>query len=277
MAQTRFKVEDGLLVRGQANITGNTVIAGTLELQANVVTGINANGNVTPVSNNEFNLGSSNFRWLRVFANSGTFSNTVEVTGQANLYGGVHLRSHLTFDTNSHSVGNTTAMPSALHTQNTFVYNTLTVAGVSGAAYLVANSSTVLTGSNLAVNGSKISIKSDTVGIIAANTNALTISTNVNAPTTIHEFSTITGISVAKYFIYCKNLTTNETQVSEIVVMFNDVDSNVNIGEYNIMHSGAAPFVSYSAYKDDNANLVRLTAHCTHASIDITMQITTLV
>lgn len=277
MAQTRFKVEDGLLVRGQANITGNTVIGGTLALEANVVTGITANGTIAPTANNEYDLGTTNFRYRRVFANSATLSSTLEVTGQANLYGGAHLQANLSFNNNTHSFGNTTAMVAGSYSQNTFVYNTLRVAAASGDPYFVANSSSVLSGSNLSIVGSKLTLNSGAVGIIAANSTSFTISTNSGAPTTIHEFLTTSGIRVAKYLIYCKNNSTDAVQCSEVVVMFDVTTSDVYIGEYNVMHSGAAPFMSYSAYKDENDSLVRLTAYSTHANVDITMQIVTLV
>lgn len=271
MAQTRFKVEDGLLVRGQANITGNVVIAGTLELQANVVTGINANGNITPVANNEYTLGTTNSRWLRVFANSGTFSNTVEVTGQANLYGGAHLRGSLTFNNNNHSVGNTTAMPAVTHTSNAFVYDTLTVGNTS----LSVNSTAVSIGSNTTFAGRKITLNTDKLELIS-HTPTGAISNNANAPTVIHEIQISNGVNYAKYLIFARNNVTNEVQSSEVTLLYKDSNTDIVIGEYAIMHTGNAPFMNYDAYLNPESTLIRLAAYATHTDISINMQLTTL-
>jgi hypothetical protein len=271
MAQTRFKVEDGLLVRGQANITGNTVISGTLELGNDVVTGINANGNITPVSNNTFTLGTTNSRWSRVFANSGAFSNTVEITGQANLYGGAHLRGSLSFNNNTHSIGNTTAMPSVTHSSNVIIYDTLSVANGS----MVVNTSTTSLGSNIVTSGSKITLKTDKLNIISHTPNSA-ISTNPSAPTTIHEIQISSGVNLAKYLIFCRNNETNEVQSSEVTLLFKDSTSDITIGEHAIMSSNGTPFVSYDAFLNPDSTLIRLTAHASHANISINMHLTTL-
>lgn len=271
MAQTRFKVEDGLLVRGQANITGNTVISGTLELGANVVTGINANGNITPVSNNEFTLGTTNSRWLRLFANSGTFSNTVEVTGQANLYGGAHLQANLSFNNNSHSIGNTVAMPRTTHSSNVFVYDTLTV----GTGSLLVNSSIVSIGSNLVTSGSRITLSTDKLNMISFSFSG-PLSTNPTAPTTVHEIQISSGINLAKYLIFCRNNTTGEVQSSEVTLLFKDTTSDITIGEHAIMSSNGTPFVLYDAFLNPESTLIRLTASASHADISMNMHLISL-
>lgn len=269
MAQTRFKAEDGLLVRGQANITGNTVISGTLALEANVVTGINANGHVTPVANVEYDLGSSNYRWRRLYANSISTANTIEITGQANLYGGAHLRANLSFDANNYLVGNTTAMP-IIYSTNTFIYDTLRVAGTSGNPYLLANSTTVELNSNAYFRGQQMSIGSGRLVFAVANSAALTISTNSAAPTTLHEFLKADSYGAVKYFVFARNTATGHVQCSTITLMYHADSDDVYISESDIMFSGTAPFVTY--VPSTTTTLVRLMGYATDNSVDITIQ-----
>ena len=273
MAQTRFKVEDGLLVRGQANITGNTVISGTLKLEANVISAANIGGTILPTANVEYDLGSANYRWRRLFANSISTANTIEITGQANLYGGAHLRANLSFDANNYFVGNTTAMP-IVYSSNTFVYDTLKVAGTSGNPYLLANSSTVELNSNGYFRGQQISIGSGRAVFAVANDAPFTISTTAASPTTIHEFAKADNYIAVKYFVVAKDLTTNHVQCSNITVMYHADADTAYISESDIMHSSTDPFMTYSL--SITTTLVRLMAYGLNNSINITIQRTML-
>jgi hypothetical protein len=276
MAQTKFKVEDGLLVRGQANITGNTVISGTLTLEANVVTGITANGNIVPTSNNTYTLGTSGSRWLRLFANSGNFANTLEVTGQANLYGGAHLRGSLSFDTNNHISGNTTAMPSVTHTSNVIVYDTLSV-GASGNSHLISNSSVTRITSNLTLTASQLALKNGATTFTSANTDpaGIVISTNIGAPTTLFEYSNT--VKLAKFLVFARDNSSNNVQSSEITILYNGTNASARIGEFNVMFSGNTPFMSYGVALVQGQPLVRLTGFSTSSNVYITLQATTLI
>lgn len=261
MAQTKFKVEDGLLVRGQANVTGNMVISGTLELGANVITGIAANGDITPTSNNTYSLGNTTFYWQYARINNGVFKDTIEVSNQANLYGGVYVESNVEFKQNNYSVGNTTAMP-ILYSTNTFVYDTLRV-GNTSVSFLVANSSTVNINSNLALTGAKLSLRSDAMNISVANNINTVISADGNAPTTIDEIAKNSGYRLYKYLVYVRDnvaLSNSGIQSSEVTLMYDSVSDDVYVSEFNIMHSNTSgPFVTYSA--SITPTLLRLTAH----------------
>lgn len=269
MAQTRFKVEDGLLVRGQANIGGNTVIGGTLKLEANVVSGANVGGDLLPTANSEYDLGSSSMRWRRLYANSISTANTIEITGQANLYSGAHLRGDLTFNVNNHNIGNTTAMP-IIYSTNTFVYDTLRVGGPSGEPYLVSNSTTLQVGTNAAYKGETLSIGDGVLLLGATAQKPLAISTNANAPTTLHEFTKASGTIAVKYFVVAKNKTTSRVQCSSITLMYDSENDTVYISESDIMHSSDNPFMTYVPATTDT--LVRLMAYATHASVDVSIQ-----
>lgn len=269
MAQTRFKVEDGLLVRGQANIGGNTVIGGTLTLEANVTSSANIGGNVLPTSNSEYDLGSATMRWRRLYANSISTANTIEITGTANLYSGAHLRGDLSFNVNNHNIGNTTAMP-IIYSTNTFIYDTLRVGGVSGDPYLVSNSTTLQVGTNAAYKGETLSIGDGRLLFGAAGQAPLSISTNANAPTTLHEFTKASGTMAVKYFVVAKNRTTNHVQCSNITLMYVADNDTVYISESDIMHSSAEPFMTYVPATTDT--LVRLMSYATHSSVDVSIQ-----
>lgn len=268
MAQTRFKVEDGLLVRGQANIAGNTVIGGTLKLEANVVSSANIGGDVLPTANSEYDLGSATMRWRRLYANSISTANTIEITGQANLYSGAHLRGDLSFDVNNYSIGNTTAMP-IIYSTNTFVYDTLKVSGAAGESYLVSNSTTLLVGTNAVYKGETLSIGDGRLLFGAAGQSPLTISTNANAPTTLHEFTKASSTTAVKYFVVAKNRTTNHTQCSNITLMYVADNDTVYISESDIMHSSDSPFMTYVPATTDT--LVRLMSYATHSSVDVSI------
>lgn len=268
MAQTRFKVEDGLLVRGQANITGNTVISGTLTLEANVVTGANVGGNIHPTANSEYDLGTSNMRWRRLFANSISTANTIEITGQANLYGGAHLRANLSFDANNYQIGNTVAMP-IIYSTNTFVYDTLRVAGTSGDPYLLVNSSLTQINSNAVFKGETFSIGDGQVTFGAADAAPLTISTSVASPTTLHEFTKASGVNAVKYFVFAKNNTTNHVQCSDVTLMYHAGSDTIYISESNVMHSSTEPFLSF--VPATSATLIRLQGYATHSGINVSI------
>lgn len=269
MTQTRFKVEDGLLVRGQANLSGNTIIGGTLTLEANVTSAANIGGNVLPTSNSEYDLGTSNMRWRRLFANSISTANTIEITGQANLYGGAHLRGDISFNANDYMIGNTTAMP-IIYTSNTFVYDTLRVAGTSGDPYFLANSSSVQLGSNTTFKGETIALNDGLLTMGAVAQKPLTISTNPNAPTTLQEFTKASATIAAKYFVVAKNNTTNHVQCSNITLMYNADTDTVYISESDMMHSSVDPFVIFAPAT--TTTLIRLVGYATHAGVDITIQ-----
>jgi len=258
MAQTKFKVEDGLLVRGQANITGNILISGTTSLEGNVITNVIVGGNVSPTSNNSHNLGSTGSRWLRIFANSGTFANTLEVTGQANLYGGAHLQGNVSFNNNNHVVGSNTAMPNMVHASNTIVYNTLQV-GAPGSIRLMVNTSVTQVSTNLSVTADRISIGNGSV-ITLANSANITSNTTLAAPAVVHEILSNTNIKVAKYFIHAQNNLNNEVQSSELILLYNGSNQTVNISEYGVVFSGSAPFVNYSAFVGTGGVATRLGA-----------------
>lgn len=270
MTQTKFKAEDGLLVRGQANLTGNTLIGGALALSANLELSADTSvgGNVVPTSNVTYDLGTSNKRWRRLFANSISTANTIEITGQANLYGGAHLRADLSFSQNNYLVGNTTAMP-IIYSSNTFIYDTLRVAGTSGDPYLIVNSSITQINSNAVFKGETLSIGDGQVTFGAADAAPLTISTSSASPTTLHEFTKATGINAVKYFVFAKNNTTNAVQCSEVTLMYHSASDTAYISESNIMHSSDSPFLSF--VPATSTTLVRLQGHASHASINISI------
>lgn len=261
MAQTKFKVEDGLLVRGQANITGNTVISGTLDLGGNVVTGIAAGGDITPTANVSYSLGNTTFYWQYARINNGVFKDTIEVTNTANLYGGVYVEADVRFKQNNYSVGNTTAMP-IVYSTNTLIYDTLRV-GNTSTTFLLANSSTVNLNSNLVMAGAKLSLNSGALAVTVANSVNLVTSADGNAPTTIDEITKSSNYRLYKYIVYVKDnvaLSNSGVQSSEVTLMYDATNDDVYVSEFNIMSSNTSgPFVTYGA--SVTSTLLRLTAY----------------
>ena len=266
MTQIRFKVEDGLLVRGQANITGNTVIGGTLKLEANVVSGANVGGNIHPTSNVSYDMGTAAMRWRNAYFEQGKFSDTLEVTNKSSLYGGVYLEANVEFKANGYSIGNTTAT-AIVYSSNTFIYDTLKVAGTSGDPYLQVNSTSVAMGSNLALGGSKLSLKGGAMAVFVSNSTNFDISTNSNSPTAIDDTTTASNYKLVRYTIYAKRIDTAKVQSSVVVLMWDGTD--VYLTEHSVMSSdtNGAPFMTYSAAT--GTGVYRLVAYAANNKIDI--------
>jgi hypothetical protein len=83
-ANTKFKAENGLDVVGSANVSGSIRVEGDVSIGGNVATALYVTGNVVPVSNNTYDLGSTNMRW-------GLFANTASLTGALTVLGATTL------------------------------------------------------------------------------------------------------------------------------------------------------------------------------------------
>lgn len=87
MADTVFKVENGLEVVGNANVVGSLTVGGEFNISGNVTFSGTSNGDFKPINNN-YSLGDADQRWalsattLDVNGTS-TLSNTVSVAGQS--------------------------------------------------------------------------------------------------------------------------------------------------------------------------------------------------
>jgi len=87
MADTVFKVENGLEVVGNANVAGSLSVGGEFNISGNVTFSGTSNGDFKPINNN-YSLGDADQRWalsattLDVSGTS-TLSNTLSVAGQS--------------------------------------------------------------------------------------------------------------------------------------------------------------------------------------------------
>lgn len=202
MANTVFKVENGLLVIGDANVAGTLSVGGNLNVSGNLVYTGSAVGNIVPV-NNTYSLGTSGFRWALYatsidVGNAATFSNTLTVTGNATFSNVVTVSNNITIsgvtNTASLNVGanvnlSTTQINVGNSSVNTVVSSTgidtdgtLAVLGattlsnsfsVSGNAVFstTANVAGALRTGNTTVNGSLITNTFLTVGTVANTPN----------------------------------------------------------------------------------------------------------
>ena len=62
MANTAFKVENGLLVVGSANVAGSLSVGGEFNISGNITFSGTSNGDFRPINNN-YSLGNSTNRW----------------------------------------------------------------------------------------------------------------------------------------------------------------------------------------------------------------------
>lgn len=269
MAQIKFKVEDGLLVRGQANVTGNTVIVGSLTLgdggRGEILNPVIVHGDLTPNTNDTHLLGNTTNRWTLVNAVGGNFSDEIEVTNISNLYGGAYLESNISFNTNNHTVGNTVAAP-ILHSTNTFVYNTLSVGPSVGNPYLLANSSTIILQSNVDIKDASLSIGNNFSNLFTARNTSFPISYVAGSPTVVNEVATTNNYRMIKYFITASvnyDGINEAIQTSEVTLLING--DNTSISEFNMMTnpSNINPIIGYNVARA--TGLVRLVAYATSA------------
>lgn len=269
MAQVKFKVEDGLLVRGQANVTGDTVITGSLTLGDGTNPGLVQNplkiaGNLTPNTNDDYLLGNTTNRWSLLYAVGGNFSDNLNVTNESRLFGGAYLESDITFNVNNHVIGSPTAAP-IVHSTNTFIYDTLKVGPNIGDPFLLANSSTIVLQSNVDIKDSSLSLENGLSNIYTAADDDFDMSYVQNSPTVVDEFLINTNYRMVKYFVTVSVPYNDDEdigiQTSEVVLLING--DNTSISEFNIMTNptSLSPIVSYGVARA--TGLIRLTGHVT--------------
>jgi len=190
-SNTQFKVENGLFVQGQANVTGTLRVDGDLSVGGNLAVALNVTGDIKPTANNTYNLGSDGLRWS-VFANTGSFSANVTTstltvsTGAqvANLIpsanndplGTVNRRWTITANdiTNITTTVTANAAFANITVSNTISIGTTLIANQSAAVF-VSNVFSVNTGSKLAI----YSQGNTTYSNINFNNDVTTISGNV--------------------------------------------------------------------------------------------------
>lgn len=271
MAQVKFKVEDGLLVRGQANVTGDAVISGTLTVGdgtnfGQILNPINIDGNLTPNTNDTYLLGNTANRWSVVYSVGGNFSDSLNVTNLSSLFGGAYLEANVAFNVNNHSVGNTVAAP-ILHSTNTFVYDTLRVGSVGGSAYLITNSTTTTIQSNVTIVDDSLTLGNELTKFYTAANRDFDISYTSSSPTVVDEFLTNEEYRLVKYYITVSVPYNDDDEIaiqtSEVTLLVNG--ANTSISEFNVMTNPTSvdPIVSYSVARA--TGLIRLTGYATSA------------
>jgi hypothetical protein len=83
-SNTQFKVENGLSVIGNANVSGTMQVTGDLVVNGNILSQLNLTGSLVPTTNGTLTLGSSPLRW-QLFANTADIASTIVVSGDATL------------------------------------------------------------------------------------------------------------------------------------------------------------------------------------------------
>ena len=92
MANTAFKVENGLLVVGSANVAGSLSVGGEFNITGNVTFSGTSNGDFKPINNN-YSLGDADQRW-------GLSATTIDVSGTSTLSNTLTVAGQSTFSAN---------------------------------------------------------------------------------------------------------------------------------------------------------------------------------
>lgn len=276
MANTTFKVENGLIVVGAADVTGNTGIAGHLTVTGNTTIGgsltVTGNlnysgvsqGNLVPGSNGD-DLGNTTNRW------DGFFNNTVTY-GQANP------------SSNTIPLGNTTAR--WVVTANTIATSgNVSVGGVLTVAANAVVNGTLTVNSSITANGSatvngniSVSGNASITGALVAGSFSLLggeLSTNTKTVTStsqivIDSFPKDTR-SMCKYFISIRDQTTIAHAIeilaihdgtNVLVTQFAEIyNANCGVFDVNINNANVElSFVSSGASGGNNqtVNVIKL-------------------
>lgn len=255
MAQTKFKVEDGLLVRGQANVTGALRVEGPISLLDNVATNMVVTGNVIPTVGGTYHLGNTTNRWV-IYAESINTTQPFEATAEATFYNNVTLTGNLQFSSNNYYVGNSTSQV-LLYSTNTIISDTLQ-AGSPTQSYLTVNASTFYAQSNLISNGSAITLASNTYATVYIRANNVSIPAGL--PSRELDVWTKTSFTSAKYLI---QVTNNEAVVNEAAT--NDIYTCEALITYHAQ-SDTAIFTEY-AQVFNNKRFLNLTASVTSTQV----------
>lgn len=296
MAQKKFVVEDGLEARDDSLFSSNVTFSGEVitvgsNVHAQTVGGtlqpLYIEGSVVPTANATYNLGSTTNRFQRIFANSISVANTVEITNTANLYSGAISGGNITFASPAganppvtvFTVGNTTTQP-VVYSSNTYTKDYLQVGPLNGTnPYLTVNSSIMFVGANTSIQGNRQAFANNKVIYerlqpVTTPYSYLAISTNSGSPTVIDTLE-IGGTEqddyatkVIKYIIHVRDarigdgITNKKAQASEIMVVFHQVQTDIMFTEYGVT-AVDTPFITYGIVTSGSGATaqVRLTAY----------------
>lgn len=222
MAQTKFKVEDGLLVRGQANVTGPLKVDGEVTLNEKIVTDVKVEGDVLPVADNTYQLGNTSHRWI-IYASTIDAKESVSQSKPATFLDTITVSGDVKFTANNYQIGNSTSQ-AIIYSTNTSISDTLyvgTPAHISPkVTNLLVNNSTFYAKSNLTSSGTTLSLASDACDITYIKADAKVIDSGI--PSTIIDevdkgkFTTIKYMVQAKTTDTAKNMYSSEIMLSLI-------------------------------------------------------------
>lgn len=263
MAQTKFKVEDGLLVRGQANVTGALRIDGTTSLVGNVITDVTVGGNVTPTIDGTYHLGNTTNRWI-IYASSINTNQPFTTTNTSSFGNNILLTGNLNFTSNGFSIGNTTSQIT-ISTTNTNVSDTLNV-GNNGINYLIVNSTSFAAQSNLNVQGTSLYMGSNTLQTRISTLPNLSIAAGL--PSTIIDEFLKTSYTTAKYIIQATNNGTGDVYASEVLVQYHNPSNTVIFSEYGQLFNSTR-FMNIAAITTDSTVRIVANSSATNVSVKV--------
>lgn len=235
MPQQKFKVEDGLLVRGQANVTGNLIIDGTLSLGNNIVTNVTVSGNVVPETDNTYTLGTDQKRWI-VYAQSIDVTEPIIAESTATFGNNITVSGNIQFTSNGYAIGSPTTQV-IVYSTNTVISDTLSI-GTNGGA-LTVNSTKFVVSSNIETKGTTISVANGALEQTFLSGNNVAIA--LGNPSSVIDEVDKSKFNAYRYFIRVTSNASNNVSgssvsvgdmyVSEIVLAL--LGNTVHVSEYN--------------------------------------------
>ena len=166
---TKFRADNGLDVRGDANVSGVMRVEGDLSIGGNLASALNVSGDFKPTANLTYNLGTGVLRW-NLNAGDGDFSGNVNVTGTATINN--LSSSNLVPSANNTALGSTTRRW-AIAANTIDLTSTFSVG--NGTANVAANATTLMVGNT--TNNTQITAANVNINTMLSVTGNVTFDT----------------------------------------------------------------------------------------------------
>lgn len=266
MAQTKFKVEDGLLVRGQANVTGPLKVDGEVTLNEKIITDVNVQGDVLPTQDGTYQLGNTTHRWV-IFASSIDAKESVTQTKPATFLDTITVSGDIKFTSNNYVIGNSTSQ-AIIYSTNTDISDTLYVGTpdhiTPKITNLLVNNETFYAKSNLTSNGTTLSLAAQSYDVTYIKMDGKVIDPGI--PSTIIDEVDKGKFTTLKYIVQAKMTDTNKHMYSsEILVTYHAESNTTYFSEYNQVFSSTR-FMNFAA--TPTGTKIRLVANTTATPVD---------
>jgi len=265
-SNTKFRVENGLDVIGQANVSGSLRVQGDLIVNGSVTQTGTSTGDFIPNQNDTYQLGNTSYRWI-LNASNGNFSSTLTsnnisasgtlAAGNTTVTGFLSISSYGTFggtvNATALNIGaNVVVTTSSITTGNSTVNTVISSSGVNtdgtlavlGAATLsnTASIAGTLGAGNTTVTGF---VNASSYGTFAGTVNATAL--NIGANVVVTTSSITTGNSTVNTVVSSSGIDTDGTlavlstaTLSNTVTITGNTTANVFVPYTNSVSLGSS-------------------------------------